>query len=164
MATPGEAGAVLTGGLAAKLAKDFVKAAGGIEAGFEGDVDDFHIGHHEEALGVGDAVAGEIVEQADVIGFAEAGHGIVGMQADGMGDAGDGEGFGVVQGDEAGHVFGFGGGEVRGRVDGQRSGEREAAETGLKLQQDDVLVTGGVTVKVRRPTVEDGGIEEVAGG
>lgn len=98
---------VFLGGAAAGAAEGFVEAREGVEAGGHGDVEDLVFCGDEKALGVGDAVVGDVVNEGGAEGFFEEVHGVVWVEVDGFADGVGGEGFEVALGDEAGHSFHF---------------------------------------------------------
>ena len=101
------ASAVFTGGAMAGVLEGFAETTHRAEAGIKGDAEDFFVGGGEKALGVGDAVLGEVIDERHAEGFAEEAHGVVGVEVHGAADGIDGERFGVALGDEAGHLFDF---------------------------------------------------------
>ena len=168
----GLAGTVGAGGAVAGAAEGFVEAAEGVEAGSEGDVEDLQFCGDEQALGVGDAVVGDVVEEGGSEGFLEEAHGVVGVDADGFADGFGGERLEVALCDEAGDLLDLveaavveGCGAVAGVAlcmvgTGQFLGHAE--EAGLEFEEDDVRAAVAVGGEVGFPLGEAGGFE--AGG
>ncbi len=82
-----------------------VEAADGAEAGFYSNLGDVEIGGDEEALGVGDAVLGDVVDDADGVVFAEQTHGVVWVKVDFVCYLANGERLGVVLSDKSCHAL-----------------------------------------------------------
>ena len=95
-----EGGPIFSWRLGADRLKGCVEAADGAEARLYGNLRDVEVCGDEEALGVGDAVLGDVVYDADGEAFAEEAHGVVRVQVDFVCYLSDGERRGVVLGDK----------------------------------------------------------------
>ena len=160
------AAAVFAGGTLAGVLEGFAEAAHGAETGIQGDAEDFLVGRGEEALGVGDAVLGEVIDQGHAERFSEKAHGVVGVQVYSLADGIDGEGFGVTLGDEAGHLLDFvetafadGDGAV-GLFSGRLAFGREshAQEAGFHFEEHGFHETGAGFFEIGFPGGEELGV------